>query len=325
MSQNYPWLKMPHRDYMISASYMTLKPVERLAFLELAMYAHTQPNNSLPNDDKFLAAFARVSVKQWLKIKANVFTEWSLVDGFWMLPSWFVVESAPVNQQKEEKQQPPKKAKSNAERQADYKARQKGNGNSNAQVTDGNATGNEEVTIGNGQGNESNVTGNADFVTFGGIKGGDLDLNLEQDLDINQYINSNSNSKTREAEKKSSRFFDDELRPNIRALNSKLGADLVTEKFIEDNLFEFNSHYETRQLTDNQRLAKWVSWFKREQAKQQAQLIQRPSKIQPPKNQKPVFGNVNDAFPINENDRPLTEAEKAAIAKMLEEDEHVVF
>ena len=169
---------------------------------------------------------------------------------------------------------------------------------------------------------QNDANANFAYANEGG-KGGDLDLNLDKDLDINQYINSHSNA--REAEKKSSRFFDDELRPDVNALNAKLGANLITQKFLDENLFSFNAHYETQQLTENQRLAKWINWFKSEEAKKQAQTIQRPNKTPPPKNQRPVFGNVNESFPLNPNDRPLTAAEKAEIARMLEEDENVVF
>lgn len=190
---SFPWLKFPHREYLISISYAVLKTIERLAFLELAMYAHTQPNKALPNNDKALAGWAKLSINQWLKVKENVFTEWLLVDGFWLLPDWFVVadKAEPVVQAQEGE---PKKAMTNAERQAAYKARQAelallaeqsnvtGNGDSNAQVTESNGTGNEEVTASNGEVTDGNVTGNADFVTFGG-KGEDSDLDLNQDLD----------------------------------------------------------------------------------------------------------------------------------------------
>jgi len=191
---SFPWLKFPHREYLISISYAVLKTIERLAFLELAMYAHTQPNKALPNNDKALAGWAKLSINQWLKVKENVFTEWLLVDGFWLLPDWFVVadKAEPVVQTQEGE---PKKAMTNAERQAAYKARQAelallaeqrnvtGNGDSNAQVTESNGTGNEEVTASNGEVTDDNVTGNADFVTFGG-KGEDSDLDLNQDLDL---------------------------------------------------------------------------------------------------------------------------------------------
>ena len=287
MSQSYPWLKLPHREYLVSISYAALKPVERLAFLELVMIAHTQENKALPDNDNALAGWAKLSTKQWLKIKANVFTEWLLIDGYWMLPAWFNVESSQENKASTNQDNVTPKQKRNAERQKRYRER---NAKCNT-VTQDSVTRNATVT-------HSDVTRNAvecnESVTNGGVKGGDLDLDQEF----------NSQTKTREAEKKSSRFFDDELRPDVNALNAKLGANLITQKFIDENLFSFNAHYETQQLTDNQRLAKWINWFKSEEAKKQAQTIQRPNKT--PTTQVPVskhggFAQRDYSVGINED------------------------
>lgn len=300
MSQSYPWFKLPHREYLLSLSYKVLKPVERLAFIELVMFAHTQENNALPDNDKFLAAWASMSLKQWLKVKANVLTEWLLVDGFWLLPKWFSTEQpTPKNATNDTDNNVTAKQQRNAERQKRYRERNANRNDVTQESVTRNADSNATVT-------HSNVTRNAnernESVTNGGIKGGDLDLDLEKDLDIDQELN--SHSKTREAEKKSSRFFDDELRPDVNALNAKLGANLITQKFIDENLFSFNAHYETQQLTDNQRLAKWINWFKGEEAKKQAQTIQRPNKT--PTTQVPVskhggFAQRDYSVGINED------------------------
>jgi uncharacterized protein YdaU (DUF1376 family) len=278
-TQSYPWLKMPHRQYLVSITYAALKPVERLAFLELAMYAHTQANNQLPDNDLALAGWADMSVKQWLKVKANVFSEWLLKDGFWLLPSWFVVESAPVVKRESEQDDEPKKAMTNAERQAAYKARQaelallaeQSNITGNGEVTEGNDISNAQVTTGNGASNEKVTTGNAqvtDVSLLLGGRGEDLDSELKQDLELNQEVKNSLSQNVREEKNKlSQNFFDDELKPNLKVLNDKfIGEIVVTQEMIDSQLFLFNAHYETQQLTDNQRLAKWVSWIKRKQA-----------------------------------------------------------
>lgn len=342
--RSYTWIKLDYSRLFASEFFAMANDAEfRAAFILWCKSMQQLPAGSLPNNDKVLAGWCGKSLKQWAKIKDMALHGWQEADdGRLYHPVLaevvndilFKTDAKATSNDQDDKET--KKPMTNAERQAAHKARQKekelallaekSNGASNG-------TGNEEVTLGNGNsngvGNESNATGNGqvtasngNFVTSEGGKGGDLDLNLEKDLDLDQYIN--TNSQMREAEKKSSRFFDDELRPDLNALNAKLGANLITQKFIDENLFSFNSHYETQQLTDNQRLAKWINWFKSEEAKKQAQTIQRPNKTQPPKNPK-VFGNVNDAFPLNPDDRPLTAAEKAEIARMLEEDEHVVF
>lgn len=343
MSQNYPWFKFHHIEYLLNPAVSSLSLEAQGANTRLMAYAARQSEfGTLPTNEKQLISMSGCkSFKQWQKIFNELVSNgiWKTIgfieDGnVRLICPMMIVESAPT-QTKEQPQDDASQDDISAKRSAAAKARwdaKRASDNANYMQnnantdfapckTDANDMQNNNLHDAKVMQNDANA--NFAYANEGG-KGGDLDLNLEQDLDINQYIN--SHSKTRETEKKSAQnFFDDELRPNIHILNSKLGANLITEKFIEENLFSFNSHYETQQLTDNQRLAKWVNWFKREQAKQQAQTIQRPNKTQPPKNQNPVFGNVNDAFPINQDDRLLTEDEKLAIAKMLEEDEHVVF
>ena len=255
-TQSYPWLKMPHRQYLVSITYAALKPVERLAFLELAMYAHTQADNQLPDNDSALAGWADMSVKQWLKVKANVFSEWLLKDGFWLLPSWFVVESAPVVKRESEQDDEPKKAMTNAERQAAYKARQaelallaeqsnvtgngevtEGNGASNEKVTTGNGASNEKVTTGNGASNEKVTTGNAqvtDVSLLLGGKGGDLDLDLKQDLELNQEVNTTTNvvsaphtSERVKNKKSQSNFSANEMILSCETLSAEVANDFI--------------------------------------------------------------------------------------------------
>lgn len=326
MSQSYPWFKFAHVEYLLDPMITTLSLAAQGANTRLMAYAARQlPFGTLPNDDKTLLAMSGAKTpKQWQKLYQELMgTVWFCDDNGRLYCPLMNVDSVPVVEQEAAQEDKPKKALTNAERQAAYKARQAElallKEQSNAT---GNATGNEKVTGSNRDSNaqvtDSNETGNGNSLLLGG-KGGDLDLNKDLDLNIN------SHTKTREAEKKSNRFFDDELRPNIESLNAKLGANLVTQEFIEANLFTFNAHYETQQLTENQRLAKWITWFKGEQAKieiQQAKSIQQPRTPTP---KKQVFGNFNDSFPIDPNDRLLTQAEREAIARELEEDENVVF
>jgi len=282
MSQSYPWFKFAHVEYLLDPMITSLSLAAQGANTRLMAYAARQlPFGTLPNDDKTLLAMSGAKTpKQWQKLYQELIgTVWFCDDDGRLYCPLMNVEPAPVVEQ-EAQEDKPKKALTNAERQAAYKARQAelallkeksnavGNETGNEKVTGGNVASNAQVTDGN-------ETGNGNSLLLGG-KGGDLDLDLNKDLDLKQEVN--SHSKTREAEKNSRGFFDDELRPDLNLLNAKLGANLVTQKFIDENLFSFNSHYETQQLTDNQRLAKWITWWKGEQAKQQAQTIQRPSK-----------------------------------------------
>ena len=282
MSQSYPWFKFSHVEYLLDPMITSLSLAAQGANTRLMAYAARQlPFGTLPNDDKTLLAMSGAkTVKQWQKLYQELIgTVWFLNNDGRLYCPLMNVESVAQSPKQDDNQQDDSKPLSNAERNANRNAeRQKRYRERNANRNDvtqesvtRNADSNATVT-------HSNVTRNAnecnESVTIGGIKGGDLDLDLKQDLDLDKKLN--SHSKTREAEKKSPRFFDDELRPDVNALNAKLGANLVTEEFITQNLFAFNSHYETKCLTENQRLAKWINWFKSEEAKKQAQTIQRP-------------------------------------------------
>lgn len=226
MLSTLPWMKLPHRQYMVSFSRAALKPLERLAFIELAMYAFTQANHQLIDNDVVLAGWAGVSAKQWATMKPAVFMEWHLVDGFWHLPEWFLVPdaTAPIGQQQPAQVVPAPqqgiKGMSAAERQKAYRARNKqsntgvtdednncndSNGNNcntvTRDVTDHNASdvtryGSVTDTV-----TDSDVTHNATvtesvtrYVTEEGGKGGDLDLNQDSDLDKKQKKQHDANA-----------------------------------------------------------------------------------------------------------------------------------
>jgi len=71
-----------------------------------------------------------------------------------------------------------------------------------------------------------------------GGRGGDLELDLNKDLDLKQELKATLSQSA--GDDKPLRFFDDELRPDLNTLNAKLGANLIDKKFIEENLFSFN-------------------------------------------------------------------------------------
>lgn len=294
MSQSYPWFKFAHVEYLLDPMITSLSLAAQGANTRLMAYAARQlPFGTLPNDDKTLLAMSGAkTVKQWQKLYQELIgTVWFCDDDGRLYCPLMNVEAAPQSKQDDEK------PLTNAERCRRYRDSKKNVGDTNSDTLNMSS----DTTATRTQ-HDSDTTKSVDSVSFGGIKGGDLDLNLEKDLDLNQDIN--SHTITREAEKKSSRFFDDELRPDVNALNAKLGANLITQKFIDENLFSFNSHYETQCLTENQRLAKWINWFKSEEAKKQAQTIQRPNKT--PTTQVPVskhggFAQRDYSVGINED------------------------
>lgn len=234
MSQSYPWLKLPHREYLVSLTYKALKPVERLAFIELVMFAHTQENNALPDNDKFLAAWASMSLKQWLKVKANVFTEWSLVDGFWQLPKWFVIEQPTKDAtQHNDNTQENDKPLTNAERCKRYRDSKKNVGDTNTDTSSDTQNMSSDTTATRTQ-HDSDTTKSVDSVSFGGIKGGDLDLDLKQDLDLDQELKTKT---TREASVCDARF--DEFWIQYPRKENKQGAIKAFKKIKpSEKLFE---------------------------------------------------------------------------------------
>lgn len=283
MSQSYPWFKFSHVEYLLDPMITSLSLAAQGANTRLMAYAARQlPFGTLPNDDKTLLAMSGAkTAKQWQKLYQELIgTVWFLNNDGRLYCPLMNVESVAQLPKQDDSQQDDSKPLSNAERCKRYRDSKKNVGDTNTDTSSDTQNMSSDTlnmssdTTATRTQHDSDTTKSVDSVSFGGIKGGDLDLDLKQDLDLDQELN--SHSKTREAEKKSPRFFDDELRPDVNALNAKLGANLVTEEFITQNLFAFNSHYETKCLTENQRLAKWINWFKSEEAKKQAQTIQRP-------------------------------------------------
>lgn len=288
MSKDYPWFKFAHVEYLLDPMINSLSLAAQGANTRLMAYAARQmPFGTLPNDDATLLAMSGANTaKQWQKLYAELMgIVWFVNDDGRLYCPLMIVESVAQPSKQDNEQQNNDRPLTDAERAKRYRdskksrdENQEASHDRHDSVTPKSDTVTERhdsVTTASHDRHESNVT----FCDEMGGKGGDLDLDLKQDLDKNQYIN--SHSLTREAEKKSSLFFDENFYPNIDALNAKLGANLITQKFIDENLFLFNAHYETQQLTDNQRLAKWITWFKGEEAKKQAQTIQRPKSSQP--------------------------------------------
>lgn len=60
-----------------------LSAQETGAYLMLLMVAWRSPGCRLPDDDAKLARWARVSAKNWPRVKASVMEFWTLADGFW--------------------------------------------------------------------------------------------------------------------------------------------------------------------------------------------------------------------------------------------------
>jgi len=329
-TQSYPWFRFAHVEYLLNPVITGLSLAAQGANTRLMAYAARElPFGTLPNNEKDLITMSGAkSVKEYQKILSELMDRvWFVGDDRLFCPL-MNVESVPVAQESKQDSEDDKKGMTNAERQAAYRARIKAeeealrNAQENNEVTDSNVTRNNEVTERNGCSNgsvtERNVTSNAAVTDSNvthrnemGGRGEDLDSELKQDLELKQEVkNSLSPSANEKKSTRSQNFFDDELKPNLKMLNDKfIGEVVVTQALIDSQLFVFNAHYETQQLTDNQRLAKWVSWIKRKIVDEKISANKSQKITRPPKEK--IFGNVNDDFPIV-NHRMLTPEEIAA-------------
>ncbi len=254
--RSYTWLKLDYARLFASEFFAMANDAEfRAAFILWCKSMQQIPAGSLPNNDKALAGWCGKSLKQWAKIKDMALHGWQEADdGRLYHPVLaevvndilFKTDAKATSNDQDDKE--PKKAMTNAERQAAHKARQKekelallaekSNGT-------GNGASNEEVTLGNGNsngvGNESNAAGNGqvtasngDFVTSEGGKGGDLDLDLNKDLDLDQELKTKT---TREASECDARF--DEFWIQYPRKENKQGAIKAFKKIKpSEKLFE---------------------------------------------------------------------------------------
>lgn len=167
-TQTLPWLKFSHESYIFNFRVGT-KAVVKAAYLDLLCLCMKQsPALSIPNDDKFLADWCNITLKTWLKIKDQVLSQFALNSDNNRYYSIMLVENYQDADQEQTNNQPKQqRAKTNAQRQADYRARQDAQRNAN---NERNAS-NEAVTQHNEPRNESNVT------------------NLDKDLNKNININ----------------------------------------------------------------------------------------------------------------------------------------
>lgn len=265
--QTLPWLKFAHEDYIYDLR-IKANAVVKAAFLDLLCLAMKQtPALSIPNDDQFLATWLNISVKRWLKIKDLVLSQFALNADNNRYYSIMLVEQYQQQDSKPQETdrpacptQPAKTAKTNAERQAEYKARQKAIQDQRNSVTLGNANSNDEVTDGN-------VTSNADFVTFGGIKGGDLNLIIENENKNSVVVVREQAQATTTTPTILMSFYFEPDQANVSMLMEKLEVDAAKNN--NDNLNNFIAYYCAKGFKNTQ--AEWdlqyVKWLKREKDK----------------------------------------------------------
>ena len=235
MSQSYPWFKFAHVEYLLDPMITSLSLAAQGANTRLMAYAARQlPFGTLPNDDKVLFAMSGAKTpKQWQKLYQELIgTVWFCDDGRLYCPL-MNVEPVPIaqSQKQDDSQQDDSKPLSNAERCKRYRDSKKNVGDTNTDTSSDTQNMSSDTTATRTQ-HDSDTIKSVDSVSFGGIKGGDLDLN--KDLDLKQEVKTKT---TREASVCDARF--DEFWIQYPRKENKQGAIKAFKKLNpSEKLFE---------------------------------------------------------------------------------------
>lgn len=295
-----PWLKFDYTTYEQSEFRAANSPIARLAFVELTMRS-IRTGFKLPKNDAALATWAGITKAQWAKVKDVVISQFEETETHYVCTGIAELYGEYVSRDESQVVDEAPKSKV-AERVRRHREKQR-NAQNNADVTPSVTPVTLDVTPVTPTCNADVTLDTVTSVTNGGIKGGDLD----QDLDLE------NNKHTQSAR--------EDFTPDLDRLNGKLkmaGAQPVTQEQLNQTLVTFIPHYETHHLTDNQRMGKLVQWIKKDQA--DAAKASRPTKPRQTA-QQPTYGNVNDHWnnpppPDLDAHVELTEEYKRAMAKL---------
>lgn len=297
--QSLPWLKFGHDDYLASEFKAKADAFAKAAYLDLLCFAMKQrPALSIPNDDNVLAGWASVTIEFWQQIKDLVLSQFSLNqdDNRYYSPMLIELYNESERPQQAEPSQPPKRAKTNAERQKEYKERKKGNVTGNAETNElltlSNVESNEPVT----PSNEKVTASNAAFVTFGGTKGGDLDLRTEKEnkevvVVVREPAQQNPLPTTTTT--KFSIPFDFNVEPSeLEPFMAKLEVPMA--KHTSHTLNHFVAHYLAKDFknTREQWVYQYAKWLEREKNKPVASVATQKTTVD--KTQAPQVKTADD-------------------------------
>jgi uncharacterized protein YdaU (DUF1376 family) len=269
-----PWLKFDFTSYEQSEFRAANSPIARLAFVELTMRS-IRTGFKLPKNDAALATWAGITKAQWAKVKDAVVSQFEDGGSHYICTSIAELygEYVASNDTQVADESPKSKVAERVRRHREAKRNAQNSADVTLSVTPVTSPVTLDVTHVTPACNADVTLDTVTSVTNGGIKGGDLDQDL--DLENNKHTQS----------------VCEDFTPDLDCLNHKLkmaGAQPVTQEQLNQTLVTFVPHYETHHLTDNQRMGKLVQWIKGDQAK-----AARPAKSKA-KAEQPVYGNVND-------------------------------
>ena len=185
----YSWFKFSHIEFLLDPRISTLKLIEQGALLRLMAHAARQnPFGSLPNDPDLLCAMVGLTLPRWHKI-ADVVMGAAFVrcsDDRWYCPL-MTDELSPVQQDTDAKPAKAKKPVSAAlsAKRAEAAAASHAKRKAKLQADDANLQ-SDHANFANDELQNCKPVANA--LQNGGIKGGDLDQDLELDSDLNQNL-----------------------------------------------------------------------------------------------------------------------------------------
>lgn len=252
-TQSYPWFKFAHVDYLLDPMIASISLEAQGANIRLMAHAARQlPFGTLPlNENALFAISGSKSFKQWFKIFNELLTAnlWrksgSIEEGnVRLFCPLMIVESAPVvtqeSKQDDEQSQDDISAKRSAAANArwalkrEQDAKDNANGDFASCKTNANDMQNENLHDAKPMQNDAN--GNfayANTMQMGG-KGGDLDLDLKQDLELNQEVNTTTNvvsaphtSERVKNKKSQSNFSANEMILSCETLSAEVANDFI--------------------------------------------------------------------------------------------------
>lgn len=284
--QSLPWLKFAHDAYLVSEFKAKANAFAKAAYLDLLCYAMKQtPALSLPNDDNVLAGWASLALEAWLQIKELVLSQFSFNQNDNRYYSPMLIELySDTEQPKANTQVTPKRAKTNAERQADYRARKAAekealrNAQNNEVVTPQTVTCNAYVTA-------SNVTCNEKSLHLGG-KGGDLEFrldNLDKNIVVTDIVTNQSvtpcNAVTPQQTTKFFMNFDFKIEPSeLEPFMAKL--EVPMSKHSSHTLGNFISYYVTKSYQNTRQ--EWVFQYAKWLERQREEVVEQPTTTSKP-------------------------------------------
>lgn len=182
-----PWLKFDYTNYEQSEFRAANSPIARLAFVELTMRS-IRTGFKLPKNDAALATWAGITKAQWAKVKDVVISQFEETETHYVCTGIAELYGEYVSRDESQVVDEAPKSKV-AERVRRHREKQR-NAQNNADVTQSVTPVTLNVTHVTPACNADVTLDTVTSVTFGGIKGGDLDLDQDKDLDQDQNLKS---------------------------------------------------------------------------------------------------------------------------------------